>query len=190
VKDAENTLFEAQQEFPGDPYLLEAESRLAEVLKDNERVVRALAKAFDANPRNATVAVRLARQFDEAGQPEKASAVLKKSLDANSTSHRLHYALARLLMKRGPEDGETIVYHLRRAFTEGDNNYEAQLLYGRQLFLNGHLEESKIAFRRLSEVRIPPQIKNNLLYAIEGRQFEGRMSRPRVIRIYQPRRAW
>jgi hypothetical protein len=122
--------------------------------------------------------VRLAQQFDVAGQSDKASAVLKKSLDANPSSRRLHYTLAKLLMNRAPDDGETIAYHLRRAFTEGDNNYEAQILYGRQLFLNGRLEESKMLFRRLSEVRVPPQIKNNLLYVIEGRQFEGRMSRP------------
>jgi Flp pilus assembly protein TadD len=117
--------------------------------------------------------VRLARQFDVAGQSDKASAVLKKSLDANPSSRRLHYTLAKLLMNRAPDDGETIAYHLRRAFTEGDNNYEVQLLYGRQLFLNGRLEESKMLFRRLSEVRVPPQIKNNLLYVIEGRQFDG-----------------
>ena len=175
VKDAESTLFDAQQEFPGDSYLLGAESHLAEILKDNERAAKALAKAFDANPKNEIVAVRLARQYDAVGQPEKAAAVLKRSLDANPRSRRLHYTLARLLMRRTPEDGENIAYHLQRAFTDGDSNHEAQLLYGRQLFLNGRLEESKAVFRRLSAVRVAPRV---LLFPIEGRHFEGRMSRP------------
>ena len=35
VKDAEGTLFDAQQEFPGDSHLLDAESRLAEILNDD-----------------------------------------------------------------------------------------------------------------------------------------------------------
>lgn len=178
IKDAESTLFDAQQEFPGDSYLLDAESRLAEILKDNERATRALAKAFEANPRNEIVAVRLARQLEGTGQAQKASDVLRKSLEANPSSRRLRYTFARLLMRTTPEDGEGIEYHLRRAFTEGDNNYEAQLLFGRQLFLNGRYDESRSLFRRLSSVRVAPQIKNRLLYPIEGRRFEGRMSRP------------
>ena len=81
-------------------------------------------------------------------------------------------------MRTAPEDGETIAYHLQRAFTDGDNNYEAQLLFGRQLFVNGRIEESRALFRRLAGVRVAPQIKNRLLHPIEGRRFEGRMSRP------------
>ena len=175
VKDAESTLFDAQQEFPGDSYLLAAESKLAEILKDNVRAEKALAKAFDANPRNEIVAVRLARQFEGSGQLERASGILRKALDANPSSRRLHYTLARLLMRKNPDDGENIAYHLQRAFKDGDSNYEAQLLYGRQLFLNGRLEESKTLFRRLSSIRVAPQV---LLHPIEGRQFEGKLSRP------------
>ena len=78
-------------------------------------------------------------------------------------------------MRKNPDDGENIAYHLQRAFTDGDSNYEAQLLYGRQLFLNGRLEESKTLFRRLSSIRVAPQV---LLHPIEGRQFEGKLSRP------------
>jgi len=178
VKDAESTLFDAQQEFPGDSYLLGAESRLAEILKDSERATRALVKAFDANPRNEIVAVRLARQHEGAGQAQKALVVLKAALEANPSSRRLHYTFARLLMRTAPEDGANIAYHLQRAFTDGDNNYEAQLLFGRQLFLNGHFDESRNLFRRLSMVRVAPQTKNSLLHPIEGRSFEGRMSRP------------
>lgn len=178
VKDAESTLFDAQQEFPGDSYLLEAESRLAEILKDNERATKALVKAFDANPRNEIVAVRLARQLEGAGQTQKAVVVLKAALEANASSRRLHYSFARLLMRTTPEDGANIAYHLQRAYTDGDNNYEAQLLFGRQLFLNGHLDESRNVFRRLSAVRVAPQVKNNLLHPIVVRRFEGRMSRP------------
>jgi cold shock CspA family protein len=178
IKDAEGTLYDAQQEFPGDSHLLEAESRLAKVLKDNERATNALARAFDANPRNEFVAVRLARQYQQSGNTQKASEVLKKALDGNGSSRRLHYTFARLLMETTPNDGENIVYHLQRSFTDGDNNYEAQLLYGRQLFLNGRIEESRNLFSRLSKVRVSPETKNRLLYPIQDRFFDGRMSRP------------
>jgi cold shock CspA family protein len=99
-------------------------------------------------------------------------------LEANSSGRRLHYTYARLLMAITPEDGENIAYHLQRAFTDGDSNYEAQLLYGRQRFLNGRFEESRTAFRRLSGVRVAPEIKNRLLHPILDRRSEGRMSRP------------
>jgi cold shock CspA family protein len=178
VKDAESRLFDAQQEFPGDSHLLDAESRLAEILKDNARATNALSKAFDANPRNAIIAVRLARQLERSGSTEKAADILRKALDANTNDSRLHYTYARLLMATTPEDGDNIAYHLRRAFKDGDDSFEAQLLYGRQLFLNGNFDESRSLFRRLSAIRVAPEIKNRLLHPIRGRRFEGRMSRP------------
>ncbi len=178
VKDAESRLFDAQQEFPGDSYLLEAESRLAEILKDDARASTALSKAFNANPRNAIIASRLARQLEKSGQTEKAIDTLRKALEASPSDRRLHYTFARLLMGTTPTDSDDIAYHLQRAFTDGDGNYEAQLLYGRQLFLNGHIDDSRAIFRRLSAVRVAPEIKNRLLYPIVGRRFEGRMTRP------------
>lgn len=178
VKNAETTLFEAQQEFPGDAHLLEDEARLARIVKDSERAGRALAKAFSANPRNAAVAARLSRQLGDEGKIDKGIEVLKKALEANNGDPRLHYAYARLLMRETPEDGDNVAYHLQRAFTEGDSNYEAQLLYGRQLFLNGKSEASRQVFSRLAMARLAPQVRNRLLYPIEGRRYEGRMSRP------------
>ena len=143
-----------------------------------DQIFQQAAKAFAANQRNAIIAARLARQLQGSGQTEKAIDVLKKALEANNTDRRLHYTYARLLMGTTPGDGENIAYHLQRAFTDGDNNYEAQLLLGRQLFLNGRLEESRAVFRRLSAVRVAPEIKNRLLHPIDGRRFEGRMTRP------------
>jgi cold shock CspA family protein/Flp pilus assembly protein TadD len=178
VRDAENRLFEAQQEFPGDPYLLADESRLARILKDDMRATAALSRAFDANPRNAFIASRLAWQLSGSGQTEKALSILRRALDANGGDKRLHYTYARLLMETNPGDGDDIAYHLLRAFTEGDNSYEAQLLYGRQLFLNNRLDDSRALFRRLSAVRVAPETKNRLLHPMLDRRFEGRMARP------------
>ena len=114
----------------------------------------------------------------KSGQVEKATDTLKKALEANNSDRRLHYAYARLLMRTTPDDSENIAYHLQRAFTDGDSNYEAQLLYGRQLFLGGRFDESRNVFKRLSAVRVAPEIKNRLLHPIQGRRFEGKMSSP------------
>ena len=90
------------------------------------RATAALSRAFDANPRNAFIASRLAWQLSGLGQTEKALSILRRALDANGGDKRLHYTYARLLMETNPGDGDDIAYHLLRAFTEGDNSYEAQ----------------------------------------------------------------
>jgi hypothetical protein len=95
-------------------------------------------------------------------------------LEANNSDRRLHYTYARLLMATTPEDRENIAYHLQRAFTDGDSNYEAQLLYGRQRFPNGRFEESRTAFGRLAGARVAPEIKNRLLHPILDRRLEWR----------------
>jgi len=63
-------------------------------------------------------------------------------------------------------------YHLKRSFTAGDNNYDAQLLYARNLFLQGEAE-SRTAFAALGKAQVSPQVKNRLLYPLEGKRFTG-----------------
>lgn len=70
---------------------------------------------------------------------------------------------------------ELIAYLLQRAFTPGDANHEAQLLYGRQLFLLNRLEDSRAIFKSLSLARVAPQIRNRVRHPIEGKMFEGRI---------------
>jgi hypothetical protein len=63
VKEVERSLSDGLQQFPGDPYLLESESRLAAFLADSERVLEALKKAFEANTKSSFIAVRLAQYY-------------------------------------------------------------------------------------------------------------------------------
>ena len=63
-------------------------------------------------------------------------------------------------------------YHLKRSFTAGDSNYDAQLLYARNLFLQGEAE-SRAAFATLGKAQVSPQVKNRLLYPLEGKRFTG-----------------
>jgi cold shock CspA family protein len=186
VKQVEQHLFDAQQLFPGDSYLLETEARLGTVLNNNQRALAALEKAFQANPRSSFIALRLASVYERQGQTDptsqdalrrKAREVLEKGLNANNADCRLHYALAKLLMKLVGTSGDLLEYHLQRAFNEGDANHEAQLLYGRQLFLNGRVEESRSLFTKLSEARVGPQARNKIHYPIEDQRFEGRIAK-------------
>ena len=51
-------------------------------------------------------------------------------------------------MNTEPKDHTLIEYHLRRSFTPGDKNYEAQLLYARQLYILGDLPGSRNIFKK------------------------------------------
>ncbi len=174
--DLEQNLFDSLQRFPGDAYLLETESRLASLLGDTERLVRSLEKAFAANNRNSFVALRLAAVYERRDEPQKSTEILERALAANNAEKRLHYALAKLIMKSSAT-ADSLLYHLQRSFSEGDSNYDAQVLYGRQLYLNKDFENSRQVFKRLSKAKIDLQYRNKLLYKIDGQRFTGRVSK-------------
>ena len=68
------------------------------------------------------------------------------------------------------------IFHFRRSFTPGDSNYEAQLLYGRQLFVAGRFDESRDVFRSLKKARVANTIRRRQTYALPG-DFVGTVTR-------------
>jgi cold shock CspA family protein len=175
TKEVEQTLFDALQRFPGDPYLLETESKLATTLEDDKRAISALEKAFTANNRGSFIALRLAASYKKQNELGKARTILEKALAATNAEPRLHYAYAKLLMRIKADSPETLLYHLQRSFRDGDSNYDAQVLYGRQLFLMKDYDGSRRVFAKLSEARLGPTQRNKLLYPIEGQLFQGQV---------------
>jgi tetratricopeptide (TPR) repeat protein len=176
VKDLEEQLFNATQMFPGDSYLLESESELATLLSDHTRALTAMEKAFSANPRNAYIALRLAQVHGKRGDATEARAILEKGLAANNSEKRLHFALSEILMKEESTPNDQLIYHLRRSFTDGDSNFTAQLLYGRELFKSGEIEASRQVFAKLSKAAVPHPVRTQLLYPLAG-QSTGRVVR-------------
>jgi cold shock CspA family protein len=176
VKDIERNLSEGLQLFPNHSYLLDAEAQLADILEDSRRVLEALEKAFKANPRSTFIALRVANHYQRRNNVARSKEILEQALEANPGERRLHYAYAKLLIASEVAKPDALVYHLKRSFTEGDANYDAQLLYGRQLFINGEIESSKEVFRRLSEARLSPEVRDRLLYPIE-QPFKGIVTR-------------
>ena len=181
VKDAEEVIQGGLQRFPGDSYLLLAESRLARMLADDDRAQASLVTAFDRNPTNPLIAVRLAKLLLGQGQDEEAVAVYKQSLTAGVNDKQVHFNYAKLLMDQSGGNSSDIEYHLRRAFTEGDSNVEAQFWYARQLYLNGSVGEASTRFRQLRDVSIDPGMKRAVRGHISGdrgwMRFTGRVDR-------------
>ena len=181
IKDAEETIQQGLQKFPGDPYLLSAESDWANLLADGDRAIVALRTAFRENSHNSFIAVRLAKLLVKIDQIDEAIKVYKSSIDSGITAKQVHFNYAKLLIDGNHRDGTEIEYHLRRAFTEGDPNVEAQFWYARQLYVNGKISDAQHRFHKLKSLPINPTIKRSIRGTIQGHgedeTFTGRVER-------------
>ena len=176
IREVEETLSEGLQQFPEEPYLLDAEAKLARLLKDAPRALSAMKSAFEADPRNGNIALRLARTMEEAGFGDEAREVLTTAIEARPTDIRLHYRLARLLMKRTPREEQLVLYHLQRSFVQGDKNYGAQLLYARELFLSGRNADAEEVFCSFKTRNIAFE-RRTLPRHVTEEVFKGRVQR-------------
>jgi len=179
VKEIERHLSVGLQRFPEDSYLLDAESRFASLMSESERALNALVRAFKANRRNAWFAIRISRVFQHRDDITRAAEVLKEALEANANNLQLHYAYAKLMLETGRSEGDELRYHLQRSFSPGDNNIDAQILYGRQLYRAGGWDEAKGIFAQLSQVKMSPESRNRRRYPLEG-EFYGSVVRQEV----------
>jgi tetratricopeptide (TPR) repeat protein len=168
IRAVEESLLDGLQQFPDDSYLRTSEADLATALRDSKRAIAAMQAAFRANPRNSSIAVRLSKSLEAGGQSGEAQKVLKTALENNPGDKKLNFAFAKFLLNQKTEVGGQVEYHLQRSFTEGDSNYEAQLLYARQLYLRGDAETSRNRFKGLGLIRVGPTVRDKMRYPIEG----------------------
>ena len=70
-------------------------------------------------------------------------------------------------MESPGQSRENVLYHLKRSFAPGDANYQAQLLYGRQLFIAGESDESRKVFGDLAKAKVPSELRDGLLYTLD-----------------------
>jgi len=166
VIDTEKVLSDGLQQFPDNSFLLDADSVLASLLNDCERSMNSLTKAFESNHRNSLIAIRLARNYIKRNDFSKVEDILIKALEANNNEKKLHFLFAKYLIDTNKNNSDLILYHLKRSFTPGDNNYIAQILYGRQLFINSLYKESEEFFKKLRESRTPYDLRSKPRFSI------------------------
>jgi hypothetical protein len=84
-------------------------------------------------------------------------------------------------MDQQDSDNEGLEHLLRRAFTEGDRNYDAQFWYSRQLYINGKYPESRERFLKLRDCPMDPDLKRKLRGLITSNYvpviFKGRITK-------------
>ena len=172
VSKTEKILADGLQQFPGNSYLLDADAKFAKLISDSERVKRSLNGAFIANPRNSFIALRLARIYMLDNDVDSTKKTLEKAINANSQEKSLHFAYAKLLLEINDPRIDTILHHLRMSFSSGDRNNNAKVLFGRQLFIQGKLDECQEFFKRLRESSAKNWQMNKLLFPLDG-EFKG-----------------
>jgi tetratricopeptide (TPR) repeat protein len=179
AREAEMAIQRGRTEYPQSSEILAAEADLRDLLSETPKALAALEKAFAINPRQDWLAVRLAKRYVEAGQTDRAIQVLQKCLQSNPGSKPVHLYMARLLEPKSDQESK-IIDHLRRSFTPGDNNFEAQFWYARALFLAGRVSDSQAVFNSLAE-RAPGKFRTTSAeYATaKGRNitFDGEVTR-------------
>ncbi len=170
------------QAFPNEAILLGGEGELSKVLSQAVRAEVAFEKSFAANPRSTLIAKRLARIKRSKGAYRNAQQVLQKCLEFNPGAQDVHYDLAMSVLESAPNADQTeatsILYHLRRSFSPGDKNLQAQFWYARQLCIAGQYDGARPIFKSLSEARVPFKEKEEvrgLLRQSDGtsREFVG-----------------
>ena len=176
IGSTEKTLAKAIIRFPDNPYLRWAEAELARTLAESDRVIKALANAFELNNKNSHIALRLARCYVEMNRGDDAVALLKKAIDAKPNEHRLHLYYAQKLLKMSERNELEILYHLERGYVKGSSDIEAQFLHAMQLFVVERNAEAWELFRSLRSARVPYSVRVNLRYPID-RTFYGSVER-------------
>ena len=113
------------------------------------KAMQTLERAFDKNPRQDWLAMRLAREIRN-GDHEGAIKILNRCLKENPASKSAHLAIAQL-MRRNNGEASLILEHYKRSFAAGDNNYEGQNWYTRELFVQGRASDAEDVFRGINE---------------------------------------
>jgi tetratricopeptide (TPR) repeat protein len=173
VRAIEATLTKGLQRFPNEPFLLTQEADFARLVGEDDRVLGALQRAHEANPRDPYVAARLSRVLELRGRPQEACDVIHRALDGNRGDKLLNYRYAMLLRASGTASVDTLVYHLNRAFTKWDGNYEAQFWYARYAFESSR-EDTRLSavevFQHLREVPMAHDARTQIHDVIGGPQ--------------------
>lgn len=187
VHEIEKYVETGLQENGQDSRLLFLESQFRGILKNKQRALTALEKAFDANKRDPYVAIRLSKAYEHS-DINAALNVIREALEANPGNPNLHFALATMLKKIDSNDHDTLIYHFKRGFSPKDQNYDAQFWYAYYLYVKGDeigIEESNQIFRFLREAPMPFEARMKIKCYLEENNepiiFNGRLKNKKIL---------
>ncbi|WP_404309934.1 hypothetical protein [Neorhodopirellula lusitana] len=99
---------------------------------------------------------------------------MRKALSYNEHEPRLHFLLSCILREKSDASEQDLLYHLRRAFTPGDKNYDAQLMHARQLYIMKGHKEAQPYFAELAKARVSVSERRKHHFPLDE-EFHGRI---------------
>jgi tetratricopeptide (TPR) repeat protein len=172
VKVAEERLRQGLQRFPNEPYLLTEEAALGAILRNADRALKALGKAFEKSPKSELVARRYARVLGAKGEHAQAVDILRRAIEHNPGSYALNFDIAQNIRANEPNadtaKSDLLLYHFQRSFSKGDRNYEALFWYARQLCIAGKQVEARPIFETLKCAPVALEQKRKVIGMLQS----------------------
>ena len=163
IKVVEDIIYKGLQKYPGDEYLSMAKVELSQKLEKFGDARKMLEKAYADNETSDFITISLARQRRADLDNDGAIDLLRTGINKNPSSKPLHLYLAKLLIEKNDESlNAEILHHLKRSFSPGDSNYDAQFWYARQMYINGDRTEAGRLFSNLKKARLSPYQKGRM----------------------------
>lgn len=143
ITELERALAESIQRFPDDVFLTNIRAELHAALSEQPKAIALLARTNEKFPSNELIALRLARQYTAAGSRDEAIRVLRRAVSLVPNSKSLSFELALLLTNTAEHSHiPEISALLRRSFSDGDSNFEAQFWSARHEFIHGDRDKA------------------------------------------------
>jgi len=158
LKETTVALAKAQQDFPDDPEMFETEARLWDEMKDKDRALKALERAWKKLPKGMGAAIRIGKIYAAAGRPEAQEIILKEALERDPEDRDTHLAMALHLLEMTPADLVGADRHLRDSFRSGDQNFEARYMLAQLMFVKGDILPATELFDEINR-RAPKEFR-------------------------------
>jgi cold shock CspA family protein len=175
-QEIDRLLIRAHSASPADPFVLQAEARYRQEIKQSARAFAAIKRAHELNPSIVPIALRLARVYLERDEIEQAVVTLTGALTRTS-SKELRFELGKLLSER-PElqPGADAVDLLEKSFDLDDGAILPRLYLLREYWRRGKAEKYRQLQRSLMKMQAPRNLRSDPRFIIEqnGKQVKFR----------------
>ena len=181
INDLSTLVDDCLRQRPDDQSMTLLKAELLRTLGKSPNAIGLLERYSEKNPGSVPIVRVLAETLIQNGEVGKAIQTLRQALFGAPSDKSLNVALAKALIQHDEaKNGEAIIGHLRRSFSDGDSNYEARLLFARCNMLYGDLPRGKAEFDSLRRLYIDVREKARvLLLAPDGtlRRFVGTVAK-------------
>lgn len=155
INDLSRLVDQCLRQRPDDQSITLLKAEFLKTLGKNPNAIGLLERYSENNPGSIIVTKVLAETLIDNLKTEDAIKLLRPAIMATPSDKPLNLALAKALIQQDEtKNGEAIIGHLRRSFSDGDSNYEARLLFARCNMLYGDLERGKAEFDSLRRLYI------------------------------------